>query len=173
MMSRRRSHSSVPVPSPEALTTALAELDSSDRAALLGLWREMIGAPPPKSLSLPFLRRAIAFEMQCAALDAPKSQTLKDLKRIGNGKTSRASTGAVLKPGARLVREWKGRTWTVDVVEGGYLMAGERYVSLSAIAGRITGAHWSGPRFFGLNRSSGNEGGQRSKTARRSGMRSA
>ena len=29
---------------------------------------------------------------------------------------------------------------------------GERYRSLTVIAERITGAHWSGPRFFGLTK---------------------
>ena len=30
--------------------------------------------------------------------------------------------------------------------------AGQRYRSLSVIAEGITGAHWSGPRFFGVNK---------------------
>jgi hypothetical protein len=55
-----------------------------------------------------------------------------------------------LKPGARLVREWGGRTHTVTVTEDGFEYAGESYPSLTKIAKRITGAHWSGPRFFGL-----------------------
>jgi hypothetical protein len=53
-------------------------------------------------------------------------------------------------PGARLLRDWNGRTHVIDVVENGYLYDGTIYRSLSAIARRITGAHWSGPRFFGL-----------------------
>jgi hypothetical protein len=48
------------------------------------------------------------------------------------------------------VREWQGRTWTVEVIDGGFLMGGEKYASLSAIARKITGSRWSGPRFFGL-----------------------
>ena len=55
-----------------------------------------------------------------------------------------------LVPGARLLRDWNGRTHVVDVTEAGYLYEGETYRSLSAIARKITGAHWSGPRFFGL-----------------------
>jgi hypothetical protein len=34
----------------------------------------------------------------------------------------------------------------------GFEMAGQRFTSLSEIAHHITGAHWSGPRFFGLRR---------------------
>ena len=53
-------------------------------------------------------------------------------------------------PGARLLRDWNGRTHVIDVVENGYLYEETIYRSLSAVARRITGAHWSGPRFFGL-----------------------
>ncbi|MDN5929285.1 MAG: DUF2924 domain-containing protein [Hyphomicrobiales bacterium] len=52
--------------------------------------------------------------------------------------------------GARLLRDWNGRTHVIDVIENGYLYDGSVYRSLSAIARRITGVHWSGPRFFGL-----------------------
>jgi len=38
------------------------------------------------------------------------------------------------------------------VTEDGFEYAGKTYSSLSKIAQTITGAHWSGPRFFGLNR---------------------
>ena len=55
-----------------------------------------------------------------------------------------------LKPGARLVREWHGRTHDVLVTEAGFLWRSETWRSLTAIAREITGTHWSGPRFFGL-----------------------
>jgi Protein of unknown function (DUF2924) len=55
-----------------------------------------------------------------------------------------------LTPGARLVREWRGRTHTVTITEDGFEYAGTSYPSLTKIAKKITGAHWSGPRLFGL-----------------------
>jgi len=55
-----------------------------------------------------------------------------------------------LKPGGRLLREWNRVTHVVDITEGGFAWNGQSYRSLSAIAREITGAHWSGPRFFGL-----------------------
>jgi hypothetical protein len=58
--------------------------------------------------------------------------------------------GVVLKTGATLVREWRGHTHTVFVGEDGFEYDGRRYRSLTVIAERITGTHWSGPRFFGL-----------------------
>jgi Protein of unknown function (DUF2924)/Integrase core domain len=60
--------------------------------------------------------------------------------------------GVVLKTDTRLVRQWRGHTHTVLAREDGFEYEGECYRSLTVIAERITGAHWSGPRFFGLNR---------------------
>ena len=60
--------------------------------------------------------------------------------------------GGVLKTGATLVRQWRGHTHIVLVHEDGFEYQGQRYRSLTLIAERITGAHWSGPRFFGLSK---------------------
>lgn len=64
--------------------------------------------------------------------------------------TPALSRRTVPQAGARLIREWNGKTNVVDVFEKGFQYKGETYGSLSAIARKITGAHWSGPRFFGL-----------------------
>ena len=56
----------------------------------------------------------------------------------------------VLKPGTKLVREWHGRTHSVVVLENGFEYQGQRYRSLTRIAGLITGVHRSGLVFFGL-----------------------
>lgn len=140
----------VPPLTAKDLATALSALESATSADLLDLWGNLIGSPPPKNLSAPFLRKALAFELQCQVHGGPRSRTLEDLGRIAAGGASHASVGARLRPGAKLVREWQGRTWAVEVIEGGFLMGGERYASLTALARKITGARWSGPRFFGL-----------------------
>ena len=61
-----------------------------------------------------------------------------------------------IKPGAILVREWKGKSHRVTVLPDGFAYEGETFRSLSEIARRITGGRWNGPRFFGL-RPAGNE----------------
>ena len=63
-----------------------------------------------------------------------------------------------LKSGARLIREWRGRTHTITITEDGFEYAGTSYPSLTKIAKKITGAHWSGPRFFGLLANGGRDG---------------
>jgi hypothetical protein len=69
------------------------------------------------------------------------------------GTAARSATATIKPPptpGTRLMREWNGRMHVVDITEDGILFDGKLYRSLSAVAKRITGAHWSGPRFFGL-----------------------
>jgi Protein of unknown function (DUF2924) len=46
----------------------------------------------------------------------------------------------------------------VTVEEDGFTYAGQSYRSLSAVAREITGARWSGPRFFGLTNKRGASG---------------
>jgi hypothetical protein len=55
-----------------------------------------------------------------------------------------------IKPGAILVRQWKGQSHRVTVLEDGFAYQGKPYESLSEIARLITGTRWNGPKFFGL-----------------------
>jgi hypothetical protein len=55
------------------------------------------------------------------------------------------------RPGARIIRHWGGETHEVVAVENGFLWRDRTWNSLSVIAREITGARWSGPRFFGLH----------------------
>jgi hypothetical protein len=48
------------------------------------------------------------------------------------------------------MREWRGRSHEVLVLDDGFSWQGTHYRSLSAIARKITGTAWSGPLFFGL-----------------------
>jgi len=48
------------------------------------------------------------------------------------------------------VRQWHGQIYQVQVLEDGFEFEHRQYRSLTQIAREITGAAWSGPRFFGL-----------------------
>jgi hypothetical protein len=63
--------------------------------------------------------------------------------------------GIAPKTGTTLMRQWRGHAHTVLVREDGFECDGQHYRSLTVIAERITGAHWSGPRFFGLTKRTG------------------
>ena len=85
---------------------------------------------------------------------ASPSATLRKLARFEADKPIRGAAKPTapisLKPGTRLVREWRGISHTVLIHADGVEWRGQRYPSLSMVAREITGAHWSGPRFFGL-----------------------
>jgi hypothetical protein len=56
-------------------------------------------------------------------------------------------------PGTMLVREWGEREHQVTVTaEGHFEYEGRHFSSLTAVARHITGSHWSGPLFFGLDK---------------------
>ena len=100
------------------------------------------------------LVRAIAYEIQAKKFGGLKPAIGRRLRKIAEGLVVGDEVATSTKPklnvGARLIREWNGYSHVVEVVEGGFIWNGERYTSLSAIARGITGARWSGPRFFGL-----------------------
>ncbi len=128
----------------------VTEIEAMDRAALLATWVQVFDAPVPKGLSQPFLRRFLAFEVQKRRYGGLPKGFLKRLDRqLADGALSSRAGPA---PGGRLLREWNGITHVVDVVDSGYRWKNETYRSLSAVARAITGARWSGPRFFGIER---------------------
>lgn len=133
------------------IATRWAELGQRDRAALRVEWAGAFGEAPPHYLSMMFMRKALIWHAQCLAFGGLASDVRRALKAVADGKPVRRVASAAPRPGTQLVREWNGRQYRVDVTDGGYVMNGEHFASLSAIALRITGTSWSGPRFFGLD----------------------
>ncbi|MCF6446186.1 DUF2924 domain-containing protein, partial [Nereida sp. MMG025] len=106
------------------------------------------GAPPCKHLSVAFMQRVLLWEAQGSVFGLVPKSTKRKIAAAANGKaTSKASK---TQPGDVLVREWNGRTYRVEVTTSGYVMDGKPWRSLTALVKHITGAHWSGPRFFGV-----------------------
>ena len=147
-MARRSLH---PAPSSQIpqLVQAGTSLDELRRE-----WRHLHNNDPPR-ISRDLLILGLAYRRQEIEHGGLGKATLRKLRTLA--KTLR-STGRVgptpslsLKPGARLVREWRGRTHTVTVTEDGFEYGGASYLSLTKVAKEITGTHWSGPRFFGLS----------------------
>ena len=132
----------------------IAGLADLSRPDLVARWRTLYRVNPPKGVSRSLLVRAVAYQLQVRRFGGLKPATDRHLQKVANGAAGGNSINRKvtpeLQPGARLVREWNGSTHIVDVVEGGFTWNGELYGSLSVIARRITGARWSGPRFFGL-----------------------
>ncbi|HVI49640.1 MAG TPA: DUF2924 domain-containing protein [Candidatus Sulfotelmatobacter sp.] len=133
------------------LARELASLPELATEILKSRWQELYGREVPAHLSRSLLLRSIAHRLQEQAYGAlkPAVRRLVDqaADEVNKPTTAPAPT---YKPGTRLLREWRGETHEVILLNDGVQYRGERLRSLSEAARRITGARWSGPRFFGL-----------------------
>ena len=133
----------------------IAELVNRSTQDLRLGWRKLHLTGPPLGLSRDLMIRALANELQERAHRGPSAALRRRLQTMARELEKGASSfdpGIMPKTGTTLVRQWRGHTHTVLVREDGFEYEGQHYRSLTVIAERITGAHWSGPRFFGLTR---------------------
>jgi len=129
----------------------LAALADMDLDALRERWSEVDDRPAP-SVPVSVLRSLIAYRLQEKRHGSLPALVRRELSRVARDDDSSAPRLPALRlsPGTRLVREWNGQTITVEVTEDGFRYDDRDWNTLSQIACHITGAHWSGPRFFGL-----------------------
>lgn len=136
-----------------SIAAEIAQLESLTIDRLHEMWRRHHQTPPPKRLSCDVLLRGISYKLQENAFGGLPKAVLRKLQSSGPSETSSTKTRRPrpsFKPGTRLIRDWHGVTHTVIILADGVEWRGQRYRSLSVVAREITGAHWSGPRFFGL-----------------------
>ncbi len=147
-MARRPVNPTAPASQSSRSVQARVSLDR-----LHGEWRRLYKSGPPK-ISRDLLAMGIAYRRQEIEHGGLGKATLRKLQTLAKTLRDTGRIGPVrglaLKPGARLMRKWHGRTHTVTVTEDGFEYGGTSYSSLTPIARTITGVHWSGPRFFGL-----------------------
>jgi hypothetical protein len=133
----------------------LAGLATMSPARLRAEWRRLHrGQPLTAGLTSSQLIRSVAWRLQEKMLGGLPAPRLRELDRLAeqldrDGKLQ-TSSGQSLKAGSQLVRHWHGSVHTVTVLDQGFEFEGQHYSSLTQIARQITGAAWSGPRFFGL-----------------------
>ena len=136
-----------------AVEAAVERLRSMPIVELRALWRVKFKTAPPAAFGPDLLRRSIAHKIQEDAyggLDRTTTQLLNQLIAQYAKTPGKIVLPRRIKPGATLVREWKGTSHRVTVAETGFVYQDRPYESLSEIARLITGTRWNGPRFFGL-----------------------
>lgn len=151
---------------PSAVLTRIAALPKMSLRVLNKEWRALFDHDPPLTHRR-FLERRIAYRLQELEWERTHGELLRTNRervavfveqgalppRVRNGKPM---------PGTVLVRHFAGEDHQVTVTaEGNFDYRGQLFNSLSAIAKRITGTQWSGPKFFGLP-----TGGKRKEAAR-------
>ena len=131
-------------------------------------WQQLKRSNAPTAMSKELLCLAISYQMQehlSGTLSRPTLLRIKALedRNAGEKRTRHVRATPLPKPGAKFLREWQGKTHeVVTLANGQFAFDGKAYRSLSVIAREITGAHWSGPRFFGLKTAINSGSGARS-----------
>jgi len=148
---------------PKDTAKALDSLPKLSAAESRSLWAEAFGRPLDFRVQKDLLIKCLAYRLQEQAHGALRAASVKRLHKLvgefaGNDTAPISIDAPRFKPGTRLIREWQGKTFEVTVMDRGYAYRGSRYESLSEIAREITGARWSGPRFFGLKQTANKEG---------------
>jgi hypothetical protein len=159
------------------LTMDVQTVSKLDAAALHKLHRDLFGSDRPMP-NAEHLRRKIVWHVQAQAEGAlPEAARQRALAiarnsklRVRNGwNGSRGQTASPAQhavttgispthdsrlpmPGSLLVKDFKGQTIVVKVLDDGFEYDGRRFASLSAVAKEITGTKWNGFLFFGLTK---------------------
>ena len=139
---------------PDPIANRLAALPALNKVALCDLWKQLFNVPPPPQLRRDLMIPTLAYRIQEQAfgsLTASSRARLRQLSRAFESDSNAAIPSVPsIKPGTRLVRQWRDQVHLVNVEPRGYEYRGVRYQSLSEIARLITGTRWSGPLFFGI-----------------------
>lgn len=156
------------------LTEQLDRIQRLEREDLISLWHKAYDRPPFKGARRGTLLRGVSYAEQAKAKGDIKAKTKRKLMKIAQAASAVSSQRApndaaassakgrspainskpaipTVQLGSQIVREWNGKTYTVHSTDLGFVLNGVTYTSLSAVAKAITGAHWSGPRFFGVS----------------------
>ena len=139
--------------SPRDLADEIASLSALSAAELRQRWIALFGADPSPRVGRTFIIRAVAYRLQERAFGGIKPSVQRLLDRVcDHGAEGALERIPKPKPGAGtvLIREWRGASYRVTVLDHEVVYRGRRYKSLSEVARVITGTRWSGPLFFGL-----------------------
>lgn len=142
-----------------SVAARVAELSCLPMSELWTVWDQYFPRRPINPNRV-FIESRIAYKVQEEAFGGLSDTVRHRLETIG-ARHSRIKLRARPRdinfvPGTVLLREWGDREHKVLVTaEGLFEYEGSTFKSLTAVARQITGTHWSGPMFFGLNKKAG------------------
>jgi len=149
------------VPDKASLDNEIARLRGLDVGALRARWHTLFRRRAPPCLPRHLLFRILAYRLQADRLGELDADSRRLLDRIGSGSAEGIDRlvadfkrPRTMRSGTLLTREWDGHLQQVMVLADGFSWNGKTYPSLSKVAFAMTGTRWSGPRFFGIDKSS-------------------
>lgn len=126
----------------DPVVDAVRSLEGMSLQQLRIVWERRYDSAP-RFRSPDLLRWCLAWRIQTDAYGGIDTALRRRLRGKGPARPE-------IEAGARIVREWQGKRHVIEVDGNGYLYAGKRWGSLSAIAREIVGTRINGPKFFGL-----------------------
>ena len=158
------------------ITKKIRALGHMTTGELRDKYRELFGEES-RSYNKRFLERRIAWQIQALAEGGLSERALRKAEeladdsylrtrapKMASNQASESTDRTAVRsfspshdrrlpmPGTVLTREYKGDKISVTVLDGGFEYDGEFYRSLTAVARAVTGSHWNGYHFFGLNK---------------------
>ena len=145
---------------PDPIAQRLAELPNLNKTALRELWKELFNVSASPQMRRHLMIPILAYRLQEQTLGSLTTASRSRLRQLARAFETN-SGGSIpvvptLKPGTRLVRQWRDQVHLVNVETSGYEYQGAKYKSLSEVARLITGTRWSGPLFFGIKKEQNN-----------------
>jgi hypothetical protein len=142
-----------------SIAKRLGSLSNLGKPALFELWKQLFDVSPPPKLRRDLMISILAHRIQKQSFGSLRAAIRTRLRQLSRGfekdSDSAIPSAPSIKPGTRLVRQWRDQVHLVDVKTNGYEYQGARYQSLSEIARLIAGTRWSGPLFFGTKNEQG------------------
>jgi hypothetical protein len=155
----------------ETIAVQIAVLKDAPIIELQNKYRELFGANETPCDNKVYILRMVAYKLQEIKYGGLSDEAKSKLEGLTmrydpiNNKALRpqvTSIGQDVKalpflrdkrlpiPGTVITKKYKGQLIRVRVLEKGFEHDNTFYKSLSAIATKITGAHWNGYNFFGV-----------------------
>lgn len=128
----------------------ILELENKSLSELRQIYNDLFIKPCSPNAGKDQLYHKIAYRLQELSIGVLDIETKDKLDALAKGRAtvSKKSKNSDFLTGTKICREYKGAIHQVEVIENGFQYNGQKWKSLSAIATKITGTKWNGPKFF-------------------------
>lgn len=135
----------------KSIIRQIIELESKSAAEIRQIYNEIMPKKCAANANKEYLRPRVAYRLQELSFGSLGEETRVKLLKIAGGisiNTLRHHSDLIA--GTKICREWGGVIHEVEVLKDCFEYQGQKFKSLSSIAGKITGTKWNGPKFFKL-----------------------
>ena len=118
------------------------------------IWKDKFNTPAPIGYTKSYLIKELIWYEKNNSL--AKDVQVKLNKLVSNYEKTKSVNIKKIKKfevttGTKFIREYKGEKYEVIAIDNGFQYKNKTYKTLSAVANIITGTHWNGKKFFGVN----------------------